>query len=210
MIHVYAFAERLEDVPPVAGLDGATVERLRVDDVDVVFSRRVEHTSRDTLRRDALAHGAVVEALTEVATAVAPVRFGEVLADEDALGASLRERLPEIHRAFDRVRDCVEVAVRIHDHAQLAAVQPTDGTSYLRNRAAAESRRREATDELQRQLSALAREVRVSRDSAAYLVSTDRIDDVRLAVDGFAASHPDFTVICTGPWAPFSFVQEAA
>jgi Gas vesicle synthesis protein GvpL/GvpF len=210
MIHVYAFAEQLEDLPPVDGLDGAPLERVRVDDVDAVFSRRTAETSRDSLRSDAVAHGEVVEALTSRAAVIAPVRFGELVSDESALAQSLRDRLPALRRAFDRVRGCVEVAVRVHDRAEPVADRPTSGAAYMRSRAAAESERRESVDELHRQLKAVARDARIDRASAAFLVPASRLDDVRRTVDGFAASHPDLTLVCTGPWAPFSFVEDAA
>ena len=146
MIHVYAFAERLQDVPAVAGVDGSALERLRVEDVDAVFSRRDAATSRETLRRDAVAHGAVVDALTARAAAVAPVRLGALLPDEATLAESLRERLPALRRAFDRVRDCVEVAVRVHDRVEEPDLRRASGGDYLRGRAAATSRRRRAVD----------------------------------------------------------------
>jgi Gas vesicle synthesis protein GvpL/GvpF len=212
VIHVYAFAERLQDVPAVGGLDGATILRLRVEDVDAVFSRRVAASSRETLRTDAVAHGAVVEALTTRAAAVAPVRFGALLPDEAALADSLRDRLPAIRRAFDRVRDCVEVAVRVLDGVAPVDEAATNGADYLRRRSAAESRWRALVDELHRPLGALSRDARVDRErgTAAYLVAADRLDDVRQAVDRFAARHGELTVVCTGPWAPFSFVEEPA
>jgi glycine/D-amino acid oxidase-like deaminating enzyme len=201
MIHVYAFAERLAELPDMDGLDAAALECVRVEEVDAVFSRRTGETSKETLRRDALAHGAVVEALTTRAAAVAPVRFGERMADAAELGESLRERLPVLRGAFDRVRDCVEIAVRVHEPARREE-RPSSGTAYMR--AAGRSQRK---DELHRELRALARDARVARDSAAFLVDRDRLDDVRRVVDEFAAAHADLTVICTGPWAPFSFVE---
>jgi hypothetical protein len=210
VIHVYAFAEELRGLPDVPALDDAELERLRVEDVDAVFSRRAGETSRETLRRDALTHGEVVEALTSRSAAVVPVRFGEVLPDEAALEQSLRDRLPMLRRAFDRIRGCVEVAVRVHDRPEPVDVRPTSGAAYMRLRAAAESGRRDSVDELHRQLEALAREARVERGSASFLVAATALDGVRSTVDRFAASHGDLTLVCTGPWAPFSFVEDAA
>jgi hypothetical protein len=43
---------------------------------------------------------------------------------------------------------------------------------------------------------------------AAYLVQRTRLDELRAVVDAFAERHRDLTVVCTGPWAPFSFAQE--
>lgn len=212
MIHVYAFVERLEDVPSVAGLDGATVERLCVEEVDAVFSRRSHGSSRDTLRDDAVVHGSVVEALRDRAAVVLPVRFGETLPDEEALAESLRARLPGLRRAFDRVRGCVEIAVHAHDRIEPDNERPASGAAYMRLRAAEEARRQESIDTLERVVGALARDSRLERDrrSVAYLVDSDRLDDVRAVVDRFASDRSDLAVVCTGPWAPFSFGEDAA
>jgi hypothetical protein len=74
---------------------------------------------------------------------------------------------------------------------------------------------RESDDALHGRLAGLARETRtatVSGDealAAAYLVPADRMSDVRAAVDAFGDQHPDLTLVCTGPWAPFSFSESA-
>jgi hypothetical protein len=206
VIHVYAFTEGLDGLPSVDGLDGATLQYLRVEDVAAVFSERTGTTSRETLRRDAIVHGEVVEALTGCAVAVVPVRFGEQVTDEAALLESVRARLPMLRHAFDRVRDCVEIAVRVHDLARPVAERPTSGTAYLRQRAALDAR----VDDLHRELKALARDARLERNSAAFLVPAEELDDVRRAVDRFAVAHHDVSLVCTGPWAPFSFVGDAA
>lgn len=212
MIHVYAFAERLIGLPALTALDGARLERLCVEDVDAVFSRRADATSRDVLQRDALIHGAVVDALRERSAAVLPVRFGEVVRDETALAELLRELLPVIRRTFDRVRGCVEIAVHVEDHLETAVGSPATGTEYMRLRAAEESRRRASIDALHSVVSGLTRDARVERDrlSGSYLVPEDRLDDIQAAIDRFESDHSDLTVVCTGPWAPFSFGSEAA
>ena len=218
MIHVYAFAEEVGDLPELDGVDGAPVERLLVDDVAAIFSRRTESSDAGTLRRDALAHGAVVDALLAAAATVIPVRFGEEVPDTAELGKTVRGRLPAIRRGFERVRGCVELGVRVWG----AAAEPEppgsakSGTAYLRRRAAVEAERRDAAEGLHRRLDTIARAAVVAasaspgreRFSAAYLVPADRVDDVRAAVERFGADHPDLTVLCTGPWAPYSFGGE--
>ena len=67
--------------------------------------------------------------------------------------------------------------------------------------------------QLHRRLSSIARESQAAENpmfdrelfSAAYLVRSSRLRDLRAAVDMFADAHPELTVVCTGPWAPFSF-----
>ena len=218
MIHVYAFAERLGELPESSGLDGAPLERRSVDDVIAVFSRRVRSTSPETLRDDALAHGAVVEALMERAAAVVPVRFGEVVADEEVLDASVRARIATLRRTFDGIRDCVEVSLRVWERDAPGPSAPATGGEYMRARAAAEAERGDAIEGLHREVSTLARAVSVrggvadarERLAAAYLVPAGRVEEARRLVAAFAETHGDLTVLCTGPWPPFSFVEEPA
>ena len=218
MIHVYAFAEELDELPESAGLDGAPLERRSVDGVTAVFSRRAAPSSQESLRDDALAHGAVVDALMERATAVLPVRFGEVVADEAALDASVEARVETLRRAFAEVRDCVELALRVWAAAAPEAETPVTGADYLGARAAEESQRRAAVDSLDRDVSSLARAVSLRGGTAApgellgaaYLVPRRRLDDARRVVQAFADAHEGLTVVFTGPWPPFSFVEEPA
>jgi hypothetical protein len=217
MIHVYAFTERLIDLPEIEGLAGARIERVGIDEIDAVFSRRAGASS-EALRRDALAHGVVVEALRPNAAAVIPVRFGELLPDDAALNESLRGRLGSLRRAFERVRDCIEVGVRMYDCEPLPNEQLASGRDYMRRRAETESRRREAVDVLHRQLGLLARDARIrggtvgerERFTGSYLIRCDLVDEVRTAIETFATGRDDLTVVCTGPWAPFSFVEDVA
>jgi hypothetical protein len=43
----------------------------------------------------------------------------------------------------------------------------------------------------------------------AYLVERSEVGALRETVDRFAATHPDVSVVCTGPWAPYSFAGGA-
>jgi hypothetical protein len=213
VIHVYAFAEGLRSLPPVHGLDGAPLEQLSLDGVTTVFSRR-DAPARERIREQALAHGEVVEALMNEAAAVLPVRFGELLADDAALAESVRARTEAVRRGFARVRDCVEVGVRVWSGAP--RLDAATGSEYMRRRRAREEERREIVTGLHGALTALARDARIDdrplhgREQlvAAYLVQRTRLDELRAVVDAFAERHRDLTVVCTGPWAPFSFAQE--
>jgi hypothetical protein len=88
----------------------------------------------------------------------------------------------------------------------------------MRRRQALEAERRTTVGELDRALRALAREARVDgaplrgREmlGAAYLVPRTELDAVRAVVEACASTHDGLTVVCTGPWAPFSFASEAA
>ncbi|HZU20833.1 MAG TPA: GvpL/GvpF family gas vesicle protein [Gaiellaceae bacterium] len=217
MIHVYAFAEGLDALPAVTGLDGAELEQLSLGRVATVFSRRTRPTSAETVRRDALTHGAVVEALAQAATAVLPVRFGEVADDEGALAESLRRRMPAIVAALDRVRDCVEVGLRVW-HEPPPREHAESGAAYMRRRLEGERRRRDTVGRLHERLTSIARDAHATvhdldareQLTAAYLVPAARVGEVRSLVNDFAARHHDLPVVCTGPWPAYSFAQEDA
>jgi hypothetical protein len=70
-------------------------------------------------------------------------------------------------------------------------------------------------NDLERQLRHFARDHVVTGELAhgavsesAYLVPRASVAAVRGLVDRFAAEHPEATVVCTGPWAPYSFAEE--
>jgi hypothetical protein len=216
VIHVYAFAEGLRALPDAPGLEGASLEQLSLDGVAAVFSRRIGTPGPDTLRQEAVTHGTVVDALVDSAAAVLPVRFGEVATDRAALAQSLCEQLPSIRGRFEHVRGCVEIGLRVWGDSVPAASEAS-GAAYMRARQAAERERRSTADALHERLRALARDARRTagalhvreRLTAAYLVPRDRLDEIRSVVDGFAAAHPELSVVCTGPWAPYTFAAGA-
>ncbi len=215
MIHVYAFADGLRGLPRIDGLDGAPLEEVSVGGVSTVFSRR--HSVRETQREDAIVHGLVVGALERAADVVVPVRYGQEVRDERALADAVDGNAEAIRAAFVRVRGCAEIAVRVWG-ARREAPQSVTGADYLRARRAAESQRRATVDSLHGRLFGLARDSRIRYGSlgdeelfvAAYLVPSSRLDEVSRAVEAFGSAHPDLTVVCTGPWPPFSFVDEVA
>jgi hypothetical protein len=216
VIHVYAFADELRGLPELDGVDGAPLERREVDGFEAVLSRRTRRTDDGSLQTDALAHGGVVEALVELAAAVLPVRFGEGADDERELVQTVGERSPELRRALGRVRGCVEVGLRVAGSEQPRLAPAATGAAYMRALRTAEEERRDTIGALHDELAVLSREARIEAPApagafaAAYLVERDGVPAVRGRAARFAAAHPQLAVLCTGPWAPYSFVGEAA
>jgi hypothetical protein len=164
-------------------------------------------------REAVVAHGLVVEALREIADAVLPVRFGERLADRAALHAAITDRVGVLRERLASVRGCAEFGVRMQSPPEAAAATPaSDGAAYLRARLDARARASAVAAELHRPLVRCARAAVVSPGgdhAAAYLVSHERRSSFEHALAAFMAAHPDVTVLCTGPWAPYSFVEAA-
>ena len=43
--------------------------------------------------------------------------------------------------------------------------------------------------------------------TAAYLVERDRVEDFRQAVAALSDAHPALSLLCTGPWPPYNFID---
>jgi hypothetical protein len=183
MIHLYAFVRGPRQVEP--GLEVRPFGSLGV----VTGAEEA----------DPLQHGLVVERLLDRADAVLPVRFGERFGTEDDLAAAIAPRLEALERQLDHVAGCVEVGVRIVPRRE--AAHADDGAAYMRARL----REQLSTDELHRALAAKARDsVQTNRD-VGYLVARADIGAFSVAVERLLESHPALDVLCTGPWAPYSF-----
>jgi hypothetical protein len=185
VIHLYAFATGLRSLPAAGGVGGAPLATCVLGNVTAVVSPEDEERERP---QAALEHGLVVEALRECAVAVLPVRFGERFASETALVEQVAPRLERIERQLRLVAGCVEIGVRL----------PADD---------------DALGELRDELGPRARDVAVARrgtpprDDVGFLVARSDVERFTGEVQRFVDRHPELTVLCTGPWAPYSFAE---
>ena len=185
MIHLYAFVQELRELE--AGLEARP------------FGSVIAVVGRE--EPDPLRHGLVVEGLLDRADAVLPVRFGERFADGDELAAAVGPRLEALERQLGHVAGCVEVGVRIVPRPRSAP--QADGAGYMRARLLEQV----AADELHRELASRARDsVRTTHD-AGYLVARADVGGFSRAVEELLESNPAVDVLCTGPWAPYSFAS---
>ena len=198
MIHVYGIVEELRELPQLAGVNDAPLERKQVGRLELVVS---DDPGGEVTQDAVLRHAEVVEELMNRSRAVLPAQFGRPFDDEGELAAAIRTKAPELERGLERVRGCVEFGLRV--------VGPTDGaeaasgTEYMRARL--EQERALATiDE------PLAELARASTSNRAYLVPAENVAAFRAAVERLQAEHPELTIVCTGPWPPYSFGAESA
>jgi len=194
VIELYAFVCGLRDLP-----EGCRAVQL--GHVAAVFGEAAGDT-----REDAIRHGLVAQALAETCDAVLPVRFGERFPEVTALVDAVTPRLHELEDRLAAVDGCVELAVRV----ARAAPAGSDGTEYMR--AGLEATRAAST--LHALLQERARAAVVAQSpllhDACYLVARDDVDDFARRVSAYGAEHPELSLVCTGPWAPASFVEAAA
>jgi hypothetical protein len=213
VIHLYALLDADGDVPDVHGLDDACVVGHRADGVTAVVSELARPVEAST--EAALRHGDVVEVLASRNDAVLPARFGTAFGGVHALEREVASRSERAREALERVRGCVELSVRARlSHVELPESRPAAGRAYLEARHAIYERARRLADVVHAPLAELSREARwrealaaggVAR--AAYLVPADAVAAFRSRVDALERAHPGVTLICTGPWPPYSFAS---
>ena len=225
--YLYAITDRPDGrLPDQAGLDEAGLTQIAWRDIGAVVS---EHDAprRSTGAEEAWRHEAVVEALME-GRAVLPARFGTILPSPADVADMLCRRYAQFVADLDRVRGHVEIGVRMlpSDTPRRPRETPlgTPGTAYfaakLAHGRALQERR---TIHLERAGKACEILARLASDSsfdagtaerdwtsAAFLVRRERAEAFGLAVSRLAAAHPELTLLCTGPWPPYSFVSAEA
>jgi hypothetical protein len=213
VIHVYGIVEELDSLPPLAGVDDAPLERRRVGGLELVVSCVPDRPSSEIPRDAVLRHAQVVEELMSRSDAVLPAQFGPDFGDDAELAAAVGTRAPELERGLSRVRGCVEFGLRTLGEAERAEGGPaaSSGTEYMRDRLAEEQQRERLLAELHEPLARLARATAVnagasgSRFTSAYLVPAENVAAFRDAVLRVESACPELTIVCTGPWPPYSF-----
>ncbi len=232
---LYAFTR--PDARPeagLAGIGGAPVDTVDEARIRAWCSETVAVAPGDRVRAVA-AHHRVVESAWRAASACVPARFGQRLADAEALRAEVAARAGSLEPALDAVAGCVEMGVRIFstgaapasgeeeterpDGPEDAASGAGPGRAYLlaRARVARSARAREArahalAKEVGEAVVPFLRQSRVnvpphgSGDVAlAHLVSGGSLAAYRSAVHDWAHARSGVRVVVEGPWPPYSF-----
>lgn len=221
MTGVYVYCLGDPDHPPprdVLGIQDAPVNDRRTADFTAWVSPadRAPTASLDHVR----AHNRVVEAAARVRTPV-PFRFGQWFTDDAALESSLLDRRDGLLASLDRVRDCLEMGVRVVDPASTAEEPDRrSGAAYLqglarRERQAEGARRRgvAVAEDLRAWLGPLVRDARVQPVGdatlvrVAHLVGRHDTGTYRRRMDEFADRTPELHFFQSGPWPPYGFVE---
>ena len=231
MIYVYAITDQsTATLPPISGLEEAPLRDIvcrRISGVVSDFPHREIAPTRDSLWK----HEEIVETLMAVRT-ILPVRFGALLAEETALQQALLAHYDELVADLDRVRGCVELGLRVlwQDEEALSIAErkqeltASDGRSYMfarlqqeRESQAQYRRAEELALRIHIPLDALAKEsshaLLVTPRlllNAVYLVKEEAIAPFQQEVKSLQVAHPALSLLCTGPWPPYSFVQTGA
>jgi hypothetical protein len=215
MIHLYCVVLELEELPRVPGLDGAPLEHRRIDGFELVVSktaRELPEVSEEAVLR----HASIVEELMARSRAVLPAQFGRAFADEDELSDAVREKAPELERSLSRVQGCLEFGLRVLGDRPADEHGSTgfSGSDYMHTRLAETRERNRLLQELHEPFTRLSRaSARFGGASGelfqgAYLVPEENADAFRENVRRLETDNPELTVVCTGPWPPYTFAVE--
>jgi hypothetical protein len=217
MLYVYALSDSPWR-PTVLGLGDAPLSISGRDGLFAVWSEHEEHR----LEADETAlweHERVVEALLEEGT-VLPMRFGSSVGDREALLELLAERRDQFELALEWVRGAVEIGVRALIRGEPAEPAPAlasldrPGTAYMLARLNHEKRSEAIAARVHGPLVALSRASTHRKTSlsgsvnTAYLVDRRDVDPFRATVEKLDDTVEDATIVCTGPWPPYSFTPK--
>src|SRR3954452_12323580 len=190
MIYLYAISEHR---PPhgvsVHGLEDAPVSSFRRPGLHLAYSEH-DQGFHPRLFPDALwAHEMVVDELM-ASQAVVPFRFGTTIPDLVSAAVIMERHALHFACTLETLRDRVEVAVRL-DRADVRLAPTLLGPLEL---LAVTSTRHIRTAE--------------SEFRASYLVERADVRRFNSAVEMLQREYPEVAVSCTGPWAPYSFVED--
>jgi Gas vesicle synthesis protein GvpL/GvpF len=220
MIYVYALAE--SDVQPVhvAGINDSTPEVIVLPSCAAIVSRVTTGPDPDeaSLRR----HEEVVEQVMQ-RSSVIPLRFGQVLNNEEMLRDSVAEAAHTVEDLLRRFAGKVELGVRglsSEGRREFVAAAAPSGREYMEGRLEHERMKRAQTrdhaalaDLVHKSLSADTSDSRLSVDitprmfmSGAYLIARNEVDPFLERLREVESRLPESAqLMCTGPWPPYSF-----
>ena len=220
MLHLYGIIE-----PQVAcagvGVGGEQLMPIACGDVVAVASEHSRPLDASPSEETLWEHEDVLETLLE-AGPVLPVRFGVRFADREALRAAVQPRRAELAAALSRLRDKVELSVRLLAREDGGGPLATEidgdagpGARYLLERL---EQRRDASRKLETVRRRLAPRAVAERSqllpragtlaASAFLVEQSAVRGFRQEAHGLEQELEGVVLVCTGPWPPYNFVDE--
>ena len=221
-LYVYCLAESIEALAaPVAGISGASVELINVQDFSLLVSRFAEESAPVT-RENVLTHDNVIRSVLNETTPL-PFRFGSVVTEQQ-LDSYLNTHRADLKAKLTQVRGCVEMSVKIiWNTDQVEFKESADaggpGARFLEEKRreilGGERRTAEAKHVaawLQEQVGTYVRQEAISLCpteklivAAAHLVSREQITEYRDCLADARKTRPELHFLVSGPWPPYTF-----
>ena len=221
------------------GIDGQEkVEALRCENYVCWISRVSKEEFADRLTDNmqdlewlaaaGLRHQRAVAEISRQSTTL-PARFGTVFLSEDSLRQHVKERQKALREAFERVADADEWGIKLFEIAKpkrAEAIQAASGSDYLKKKAEMlQPRADKKLDEAGREFVAALTKLAVAavpggKASAgqpglswhgSFLIRRKDRKKLEAVLKKYASRWQGSRRIdCSGPWPPYSFVEEHA
>lgn len=228
MLHGYCIRAAEDPGPPedLWGVDALPVRRIDAGPLQIWVSLEPgKPATPERLRQ----HETVVRAALLSATPL-PLRYGTRFRSPEEAISLIQERADEFLAALERVRDCVEMSLRVTLRRDESLPQPPlveeatgeqgPGRRFLELRKAqleAESELRrqveEALDGVEAELSEMGFPVHrtvlqggEAGGTLAHLVHREALRRYHRRISELRNSRPDLRITLSGPWGPYSFV----
>lgn len=235
MFYLYAISDPCINWPALPpGIEDIVPDTIMLDGFNAIAGRISHIPMRDT--GAVRSHWQVLAALMPHAT-ILPAQFGSIFQTRDELAQTLTERKDRLLSELQRLSGCIELGVSVTNRGtqispkDYEATSPLNndenrpGTQYLALKHAKNKlylQRERDNNRLSEKLCgttgpltklvtqtswrALSSST-LPTISAAFLLSSNRLDAFLDALDDLRHAEPDLDFLCTGPWPPFSFVN---
>ncbi len=227
-----------QNAAPIAseGVDGyASIEAIRCGEYVGWVSRVSKDEFADRLTENmqdlewlasaSLRHQRAVAEIAEQ-SATLPARFGTVFLSEDSLQQHVKERKRALGKAFERVADADEWGIKLFDIArpkQAATVTAASGAEYLKKKAEMLQPRAAKLDQEGQAFVAAVTKLAVAASPGgkassgqpgllwhgSFLIRRKDTKKLEALLKKYASQwHDTRRIDCSGPWPPYSFVEE--
>jgi gas vesicle protein GvpL/GvpF len=214
LVLAYCIAEQKNQIRmPGRGVKEAPVRSIDMDTLRCFVSDFAGHVPQEPLPEMVKAFNRVLQQIFEQA-AIIPFRFPTIVESEDVLRNFIQSRAAEYSSALHRLRNKVQMDVRISIDKGAEASETTSqsGKNYLEIKKAGYQRVQSILEEFQRVSDSLA-EKWVQRDTPSGIRGFALVDRSSLSVFlekiGRVHTPAGISARITGPWPPSEFVETA-
>jgi hypothetical protein len=210
----YCIAEQKSQIQvPSLGVEEAPVRSIDMGTLRCFVSDFGAHAPHEPVPEMVKAFNRVLQQIFAQA-GIIPFRFPTIVEGEDVLRKFIESRAAEYSRALDRLRNKVQMDVRISlgTDTEAANTASQSGKSYLELKRDSYLRVQSIAEEFQRVSGSLA-EKWVQRDTPTGIRGFALVDRSSLSVFleklGRVHTPPGISARITGPWPPSEFVEAA-
>jgi len=193
---------------PLQGVQDFPVENLVEGELRCFYSSISDSQLEGEVENALRFHQVISQIFSQ--TAVVPFRFHELVNDETELRNFLRERGKEYARALARLRNLVQMELRISIAAQTNTSAKTSGKEYLQQRRMELAAPAAAAAQAREQLRDLVRDWRERQTAAGLrcyaLVPREKSEEWKKRI-GELNSPAGLQLMPSGPWPATEFMQ---